>query len=181
MKEYKIKHFEVTNYAIKSGVTGLLLAIILCAVFGLASYAIAVLPLSTNFVVVLLILVIFLFVGTAIFVVYLSNKRDHEKYGRLINIVINDECININNGERYIYFNTIFDLQLNEVKFFDPSIGDFVKPSSEIIVLYNLSDKFRLCLIDGVDKKNEDIFYDFYSDLNEKYQKYNTKCSNIDI
>ena len=44
-----------------------------------------------------------------------------------------------------------------------------IKYAMELFILHNTSDEFRLAIMMG-DKKNEEIFYEFYNEVKKRYE-----------
>ena len=169
MPEYNIKHYDQSNFPV---IIGLCLGSLFIPIIGLTLYAVAESknPFFTEYGFILMVICIFLFTGIIILLAFYSIKKYQEKKEKLMHIIINEEYININNGEKYIYFNTIFGLNLEDKMMYNQ--GMHIKYAMELFILHNTSDEFKLGIMIG-DKKNEEIFYEFYNEVKKRYE--NTK------
>jgi hypothetical protein len=168
MNEYNVKYYDKINYPIWLGI---IIGLLTLPIEGSVLYIIAdSKTLNYKDKIFFTLCIIFIFVGTIVFLVFYLVKKYQEKKEKLMHIIINEEYININNGEKYIYFNTIFGLNLEDKMMYNQ--GMHIKYAMELFILHNTSDEFKLGIVIG-DKKNEEIFYEFYNEVKKRYE--NTK------
>jgi len=129
-------------------------------------------------------LLLFFFSFSPIFITgYLVKRKYDPKVVKDIHITIGEDSLNINNEEKQIFYNTIFEVKSTPIRdiTFRPGLSWIYRGGrigEKFSIGYNREEYFKLDILYD-DEENKKIFYDFLAELKKKAESFKKSKGNI--
>jgi hypothetical protein len=165
MNKYKIEYHD-GSIGCTAILIGLISPFVIMIIVGITIPILMRIDSIRDYMTGISIFIIVLMIGGLILTtLYLFNKNKTS-----IKFIINDEFLDVNDGEKIIYYNKINNINLHDSEYISIYAGGYNRHFL-LDIYYNETDKFVL-FIYTIDKNNYDIFSKFYQELNKKYENF---------
>jgi len=181
MKKYSIKHLYVPTSLEVARTIPLMISIIVS--LAMLIFVIFMFEESVEERPVLFLL-LFFFSFSPIFITgYLVKRKYDPKVVKDIHITIGEDSLNINNEEKQIFYNKIFEVKSTPIRdiTFRPGLSWIYRGGrigEKFSIGYNREEYFKLDILYD-DEENKKIFYDFLAELKKKAESFKKSKGNI--
>jgi hypothetical protein len=158
MNEYKIKYHDGDI-----GCTAILIGLLSPIVIG-GPIVILIMHIIEIVSIVIIVIIILLFPVCIVLITLCIFKKQL----KCIKFRMNDEFLDINDGEKKIYYNKIYNINLRDNEYISHYGGGYNR-NFNLDIYYNETDKFAL-FIYTIDKNNYDLFSKFLQEINKKHE-----------